>query len=177
MRDLLTLLVGLGLAQPVMEYIVHILVHRWKDPLGYHWSHHTTFNIQSEGERSKTDTDPRKEYNEYDGDMNTYLVAAAGYYFFPQLLLLWLMIAKYEVTHMVLHKYPRVFPGLTAHHAEHHRVATSNFCVSATWPDTVFCTWRQPQIARVERSATSTLDVEPMRLRSGRLVWPPFPEN
>ena len=133
MQESLTMLVCLGMMQPLMEYVVHTTVHRWKDPMGYHRSHHTMFKV---GDR---------EYEDYSGDKNTYIALALGYYLFPQLYLLWLMIAKYEITHMVLHKYPEVFPRLTAHHKEHHRVSTSNYCVSAMWPDKMFCTWRRPQ--------------------------------
>ena len=63
----------------------------------------------------------------------------------PWLMIVWLPVLRYKLTTTIMEIEPGLMEGLTRHREEHLRCSVSNYCVSAMWPDIVFCTWRRPQ--------------------------------
>lgn len=127
-------LVALFVLQPVIEYGIHRFLHFNLDPSGYHKEHHAIFHS--------------RPYSKYMGDKNMYLISAIGYYFIPQWYLLWLGIMKYEIFHMIIHRYPNLFPKLSDHHKFHHVDFRYNQSFSAIWPDKLFGTYKDPDFPR-----------------------------
>ena len=119
--QLITLLTSLFIAQPLVEYWLHRVVHRVH--MHYHAHHHRHWS----GGR----------YWSYAGDW-----AARGC-IVVLVLVGWhvaaLMLLKYELAHLAAHVYPG-FRYLHRHHFLHHRDATCNFSFSAIWPDRLFGT-------------------------------------
>ena len=66
-------------------------------------------------------------------------------YMLPWLMIVWLPVLRYKLTTTIMEIEPGLMEGLTRHREEHLRCSVSNYCVSAMWPDVVFCTWRRPQ--------------------------------
>lgn len=120
---LLTLLTSLFVAQPLVEYWLHRLVHRVY--LNYHMHHHRRWSGGM--------------YWSYAGDWAVrgcvVVLVLVGWHVAA------LMLLKYELTHLVAHVYPGLY--LHRHHFLHHRDPTCNFSFSAIWPDRLFGTLNQ----------------------------------
>ena len=144
---------------PLLEYTAHVCVH------------------VKQGRCILTDSWLRLTSNEI------LMVGLPLVYTFPSLLVLWLPVLRYKWTTTIMNIEPELLEDLTAHREEHLRCNVSNFCVSAMWPDTMFCTWRRPyngvseyrvleNMRRSEpmRPAPEKSKTKSMKLRSGRVI-------
>jgi len=105
--------------QPVVEYWLHRLAHRFK--VNTHVSHHSMYK--------------GKQYSTYAGHAFAWCIII-GLLAFKRWLIA-LAVLKYEVIHTLSH-----CPGhyMYRHHYMHHHNPHCNFGVSAVWPDSLFCT-------------------------------------
>ena len=62
-----------------------------------------------------------------------------GYYF--RIYIMMASFSYYFFVHTCIHKFPTLFPKITAHHISHHKDQRYNFCLSAVWPDILFKTY------------------------------------
>ena len=111
----------LFILSPLCEWTIHYLLHTFKN--NRHKLHHNQFHN------------------------NNLKIEIWPFYFFVIFLLFeyyysFMMLSKYLVIHSIIHFYPECFPTLTKHHIIHHRNNNVNFCVSATWPDKFFSTFK-----------------------------------
>ena len=106
---------------PLLEYMVHI---------GYHVKHERC--ILKEGCYGLT-------------SKRIIIGGIPLVYMMPWLMIIWLPVLRYKLTTTIMKIEPGLMEGLTRHREEHLRCSVSNYCVSAMWPDKMFCTWRRPQ--------------------------------
>ena len=101
--------------QPFIEYSVHRALHNsyfkifkknfLLNPVSLHQSHHLSFkNINN--------------FRNYDGLSEIYLFVSVAWILCPSYWIIWMCILKYEIMHMLIHRYK--FPTYSLHHKIHH---------------------------------------------------------
>ena len=109
--------------QPVVEYFAHRFLHIIKSKA--HIDHHV------------------KHVRKYDGytcALYPAVISFCGAWFLPQLMVVWVGIAKYQITHYLVHN-TDLFQELKRHHIGHHCIdPTKNYGFSAIWVDDVMGT-------------------------------------
>lgn len=111
--------------QPLAEYLIHRGCHAFR--IQYHLDHHRT------------------PFLRYDPSFAPYLASAAGLYLLPRFWLLWLALAKYQLSHTLSHYWWNV-----DHHRAHHKNWGCNYSFSAdgAWVDRLFGTLALPKETR-----------------------------
>jgi len=119
--SVVNLLISLFVVQPLLEYWVHRAVHVLN--VQWHRVHHRSYR--------------RGTYWSYRGRrtvrLAVLLLAYVGWYTAA------LMVLKYELAHIMVHRMPRL-RYWHRHHFLHHTNPDVNFGFSAMWPDRLFGT-------------------------------------
>jgi sterol desaturase/sphingolipid hydroxylase (fatty acid hydroxylase superfamily) len=120
----------LFIIQPLLEYGAHRKIHLHKDYdiLQIHKTHHKVIH--------------QKKYNNsiFKNILSSILTLPICYAPYGEYV--WLSFFKYQLAHLILHKYPFVFPQLSKFHAIHHVNPKVNYTITAMWPDKVFGTYK-----------------------------------
>lgn len=104
-------------ASPMIEYIIHKSLHEYKNT--FHREHHILISNRNN-----------------DRELWILYFLLPSIYFENYYLVIGL--TRYYIAHYLIHFYPHLVKGLTKHHLEHHKNCSTNFAVSATYPDYLF---------------------------------------
>ena len=106
---------------PVLEWYAHYTLHQLNEKK--HKTHHILFFK----DKVRVEKWPL-------------IFIALGYYF--RFFIIFASFSYYLIIHTCIHKFPTLFPKITAHHISHHKDQRYNFCVCAIWPDKLFKTYK-----------------------------------
>jgi sterol desaturase/sphingolipid hydroxylase (fatty acid hydroxylase superfamily) len=119
----------LYIIQPLLEYIIHRNIHRYKnyDLFQIHKKHHMAIHN-----------------NNYNNSLlincfSSIITFPICFYTWGDYI--WLGFFKYQLGHLTLHYYPFLFSQLSQFHAIHHRNPKVNYTLTAMWPDKIFGTY------------------------------------
>lgn len=106
---------------PIIEWGAHKFLHYCES--NYHLSHHRRISLNIP-------------------EMEMWPLSLLILAYFLNSLSIFMGVMKYWVFHTIIHKKPKLLPSYTKHHMLHHKYKNYNFCVSNTWPDKLFGTYR-----------------------------------
>jgi hypothetical protein len=106
---------------PVIEWSIHYFLHVLKEQK--HKKHHILFFKNAVR-------------------VEKWPIAFIGLGCYLRIYIMIMSFSYYFIIHTCTHKYPKLFPRLTAHHITHHNNKHYNFCVCAIWPDKLFKTYK-----------------------------------
>ena len=123
---MMKIFINLFLIQPVIEYFIHIYLHKSKFN-NIHKKHHIEIHDKTYENNLQT-------------SFNICLMFTPLLYFRNGYIIL-MGITKYQMIHCCLHIYPNIFSKLSKFHLKHHQVPNKNYGVTAMWPDKLFGTF------------------------------------
>ena len=100
--------------QPIVEYYIHKKLHEYK--VNIHIDHH------------------KVKFNEYNPSIIPFILSFNGMLYLPQYYLIWLIIIKYQMLHILSHYFS--YCG-RSHHKRHHKHWNTNysFSIDGIWID------------------------------------------
>ena len=114
--------------QPILEYFIHLLVHKYTvlDLYDVHKKHHLEIH--------------HKTYKNSITEIAKMQLILLPLLYFKYGLYAWISFLRYNGVHMILHIHPNVFPKLKKHHDVHHINPKRNLSFTCIFPDKLFRT-------------------------------------